>query len=280
MAWRPLQPTSIELDYYRDIKDVVDIQTRAWMKYSGILPAGDERADGFSDEMDRFFRAVWDEINPWFAMDVFSRRFADTQLFNWRNWRNQVKAGTKYELPAVQPASEKGMQRLYNEWVDTNVSRIKGFLEQRDDVLRDKVFQAVTTGRSRKQLINDILPSVRVLNEISGTNLTAYQRADLIATDQILTANAQLTDQRMRNAGVKYYIWRGMDDGRERPSHVALNDHYFRVDRQPMTKKDFKIVGVAGPETPGSEIAPGVPIRCRCYAQADFKGSDFDFGED
>lgn len=281
MVWRPQQPRSIELAYYRDIKDVVDTQTRAWMKYANLLPSGDEREDAsFNDEMARFFRAVWDEINPWFAIDAFSRRFADTQVFNWKMWRQQVKNKTRYELPETYPAREKGMADLYNEWVYTNTNRIKGFLEQRDAVLRDQVFQAVTTGRSRKQLIADILPSVTTLNQISGTNLSAYQRADLIATDQILTANAQLSELRMKNAGVVYYAWRGMDDGRERPQHVALNDFYFRIDRQPMKAADFKVVGKTGPATPGSEIAPGVPVRCRCYADADFRGSVFDFSEE
>lgn len=274
----PLQPRSLEIGYYRDIKTTVDAWSEAVIRYSSMLPSGTERTDGYFDDLWNAFQAAvtrdWDVA---FEKIKFANWFGQVSLFHWREWGKQVKAGTKYELPATQPYGEPGIARLANEWILKNNYLIKGFKQQRDKQLREAVFRAVTQGRSREQLIKDILPSVRTLNAtIAGaTRLSAEQRADLIATDQILTANSQLNAQRMVNAGVDYYIWRGMEDQRERPAHNALNNMIFRVDGQPMTARDLKIVGRSGQgkTTPGAEIAPGVPVRCRCYAEAVFAGS-------
>lgn len=275
---KPIQPRSIEIAYYREINSTVDAWNEAVIRYAGLLPAGDERQDGyFEDAFNMFRRAVTNDWKTAADKVGYASQFADIALFNWRNWAGQVKAKTKFELPATQPWGEPGISAIADRWIDRNVNLIKGFKEQRDDQLRDLVFQAVRQGRSRRQLIADILPNVTALNEtVAGaTRLTAKQRADLIATDQILTANSQLNTQRMNNAQVKYYIWRGMDDLRERPAHVTLNDNIFRVDGQPMTDEDLRIVGRPGQllRTPGKEIAPGIPVRCRCYGEAIFAGS-------
>lgn len=279
--FKPLQPRSIEIGYYGAIKTTVDAWSEAAIRYAGMLPSGNDRTDGYFDDLiNAYFAALtrdWDIA----AQNVkFANWFGQVALFNWREWGKQVKAGTKYELPATQPFSEPGISRLANEWILKNNDLIKGFKQQRDRQLRDAIFRGVTQGKSREQLIKDILPSVTRLNETMAgqTNLSAYQRADLIATDQILTANAQLGAQRMANAGVSYYIWRGMDDARERPAHVALNDLYFRLDGQPMTAADYKALGISGQKvaTPGSEVAPGIPVRCRCFPEAVFEGSAYD----
>lgn len=274
----PLQPRSLEIGYYRDIKSTVDAWSEAVVRYSAMLPAGDERTDGYFDDLyNAFIAAVTRDWDVAVQKVNFAGWFGQVSLFQWRNWMREVKAGTRYELPATQPYGEPGIARLANEWIFKNNDLIKGFKQQRDAQLREAVFRAVTQGRSRKQLIADILPSVRTLNETmaGATRLSAEQRADLIATDQILTANSQLNLQRQINAEVAYYIWRGMEDQRERPEHNALNNMIFRVDGQPMTAADLKIVGRTGQTklTPGNEIYPGVPIRCRCYGETVFAGS-------
>lgn len=277
--FKPLQPRSLELAYYGDVKKTVDAWDEAVIMYSSLLPSGDERLDSkFEDMIDRFMAAVTGEWDKAFAEINFAYRFGQVALFQWQNWRREVKAGTKFELPATQPYNEPGMRSLLDRWVNKNTDLIKGFKEQRDQQLIDKVHTAVMQGKSRKQLIAEILPNVRTLNEtIAGaTKLSADQRADLIATDQILTANAQLNQTRMDNADVEYYIWRGMEDSRERPMHVRLNNLVFRRDGQPMTDEDLRRVGKTGQryrhpsEADPSASAPGIPVRCRCYGEAVF----------
>lgn len=283
MRMRPIprQPRSLEIGYYRDIKTTVDAWSEAVIRYSAMLPSGTERTDGIFDDLwSAFEAAVTRDWDVEFEKIKFANWFGQASLFQWRNWMREVKAETRFELPATQPFGEPGIARLANEWILKNNDLIKGFKVQRDRQLRESVFRAVTQGRSREQLIKDILPSVRALNEtVAGaTRLSAEQRADLIATDQILTANAQLNQQRMINAEVMYYIWRGMEDQRERPAHNALNNMIFRLDGAPMTALDLRRVGRTGQTllTPGAEIAPGIPVRCRCYGEAVFAGSIYD----
>lgn len=274
-----IQPRAIEIDLYRDIMDVQAVWDAAVKQHINMLPVGTERMDGsFSDAMNQFFAAVSTYTSPVierFAAQTLSKRWADVSLFNWKQWTEEVKSGTSFELPAVQPFSEPGIADKADQWIDDNVARIKGFEFERNQKLRALVQTGVRSGWSRKQLAAALEEEIP---KLSGTNLSVEARADLIATDQILTANSDLTKQRMENAQVSYYTWRGMADARERPDHVALNDNVFRLDGQPMTDEDLKIVGREGQtlRTPGAEIAPGVPIRCRCYREAVWKGSDFD----
>lgn len=281
---RPLQPRSLEIGYYREIKKTVDAWSQAVVDHAHLLPSGTERTDGYFEDTFAFFlRAVRRTADTSITSIDFAKWFSDVSLFQWRNWQGEVKRKTRFELPATSPWREEGIERLGTQWINNNLRLIKGFSDQRDAKLKDDVFRAVTQGRSRQQLIDDILPSVRVLNATNAgaTRLTAEQRADLIATDQILTANSQLNAQRMVNAHVAYYIWRGMEDARERPAHNRLNDMIFRVDGQPMTAADLKAVGRPGQAilSPGIEQAPGIPVRCRCYAEALFVGSIYDTDE-
>lgn len=278
---RPLQPTSLEVQYSREIRRTVDAWSEAVIRYQALLPDGTERQDGyFEDAMDLFLKAVTRDWQAVVDTVPFAKIFADTSLYRWRQWKRQVDSGTKVTLPTVQPFNEPGIARLADRWISDNMSRIKGFKEQRDQQLTDLIFDGVSKGLGRKQLAAKILPSVKALNAtVAGqTRLSAEARAELIATDQILTASSRLDEQRMRNAHVDYYIWEGMDDGRERPAHLKLNDNVFRVDGKPMTDADLKRVGRPNQQmrTPGAEVAPGIPVRCRCYRSPLFDGSDYD----
>lgn len=272
-----IQPKALELAYYREIMGVLHEQDTLFKRYVNLLPNQGERLDDWSSDLDRFFRAVQAGVSAAIDRARVAKAFTDTSLFNWRMWGRQVREGTDFELPKTNPWGEPGIDELGKEWIQDNIRRIKGFTDERNGGLRKAITDAIQRGASREELAALILRK-GYLNNLSSTRLSDAQRADLIATDQILTANADLTTQRMRNAKVKYYIWRGMDDSRERPEHVQLNDSVFRVDGKIMTERDLKAVGKQGQimRTPGAEIAPGRAIRCRCYAEAIFDGSDYD----
>lgn len=278
---KPLQPRSLEISYTKQIQRTVDAWSEAVIRYQNLLPDGHQRMDGyFEDAMNLFLRAVTKDWQAVLDTVPFTKIFADTSLYKWRQWKRQVDKGTKVTLPTVQPFNEPGIARLADRWIAGNITRIKGFKEERDQQLQDLIFDGVSKGLGRQQLADKILPSVKALNAtVAGrTRLSAEARAELIATDQILTASSQLDEQRMRNAHVAYYAWEGMDDGRERPAHLLLNDNIFRLDGLPMTDEDLRRVGRPNQQmrTPGAEIAPGIPVRCRCYRSPLFDGSDYD----
>ena len=79
-------------------------------------------------------------------------------------------------------------------------------------------------------------------------------RAELIAQDQILKLNAQISETRLRDAGVEEYIWITSRDERVRPEHLALDGTKHRWDDPPVSNKN------------GEKNNPGTDVRCRCIA--------------
>lgn len=75
-------------------------------------------------------------------------------------------------------------------------------------------------------------------------------RAELIARDQTLKLNGQMTRVRQQNAGVESYTWSTSLDDRVREEHAALEGQIFRWDNPP---------------EPGN---PGDDYQCRCVAIA------------
>lgn len=86
-------------------------------------------------------------------------------------------------------------------------------------------------------------------------------RAELIARDQTLKLNGQMTKVRQQNAGVDSYTWSTSLDDRVREEHAALEGQVFRWDNPP---------------EPGN---PGDDYQCRCVAIAviaELEGDDED----
>ena len=91
-------------------------------------------------------------------------------------------------------------------------------------------------------------------------------RADLIARDQVLKLNGQITQERQQAAGVTTYVWTTSGDERVRGNpglkqrggadHYRLNGKTFRWDAPPVTNPDT-----------GETNAPGQDYQCRCVAQ-------------
>lgn len=77
----------------------------------------------------------------------------------------------------------------------------------------------------------------------------ASSRAKLIARDQTSKAIGEFTKIRQQQIGIDKYTWSGIDDGRERPSHVANNNKTFEWNNPPSDTGH-----------------PGEPVQCRCVA--------------
>ena len=66
-----------------------------------------------------------------------------------------------------------------------------------------------------------------ITKELKGRFGVAETRAKLIARDQTNKTISAMTEVRHRQLGVDEYIWLGVGDERERPSHVANNNKRF-----------------------------------------------------
>jgi SPP1 gp7 family putative phage head morphogenesis protein len=80
-------------------------------------------------------------------------------------------------------------------------------------------------------------------------------RAELLARDQVLKLNGQLTKARHEAAGVKSYEWSTSNDERVRPDHLALDGTINEWTEPPIVD-----------ERTGRREHPGGDFQCRCVA--------------
>lgn len=241
-------------DYIREVKTSIralDLDNQ--LRHDGIL---DDVAAIWA-HLKAVSRAVAGEVIP-----QLPRIFTRVSQYNDKQWRNVIKVGTGLDFPASRDSSSTGLgidayraepwlDRMQEVWVSNNADLIKSIPDQMDGRIQQLIKSAVVNGSSANQLADQIEAEYNVTR----------RRAELIAIDQIQKGNAALAKQRMSDAGVTSYIWRGVMDSRERSAHIA---------------REGKVYQWSDPPPDGH---PGEPVRCRCHASPSWKGSIFDIGE-
>lgn len=183
--------------------------------------------------------------------------FTAISKFNERQFKLVVKGNTGLKLPDVMPGapsssilgvnvfrSEPYLVPLAEGWVKANTSLIKSLPTDLHLQLEGIIRRGVMNGSSVKDLTATIKARYGVLES----------RARLIAQDQTLKLNADLTRYRLLSVGVKEYVWRSVQDSRVRPEHAERNGKTYSWNKAP-----------AGGQHPGQEV------RCRCRAEAVWK---------
>jgi SPP1 gp7 family putative phage head morphogenesis protein len=145
-------------------------------------------------------------------------------------------------LVGIQPRSVPGLAKVIATARASNVNLITSassqFLRQVRDVLDEHEGQPAETISA-------------ALQERVGVSKS---RGQLIARDQTLKLNAQITQHRQRAAGIVSYRWSTSHDERVRESHRALDGQVFSWDDPPETTDD------------GDSNHPGEDFQCRCVA--------------
>ena len=179
--------------------------------------------------------------------------FSAVSKFNEGQFKLVVKANTGLALPPVMPGapsssilgvnvfrSEPFLKPLAEGWISENTALIKSLPTRLHPELEGIIRRGVMNGQSVKDLKDQIKARYGV---------TDY-RAKLIAQDQTLKLNADLTRYRLQSVGVEQYVWRSVQDSRVRPEHADRNGETY----------SWK-AGAGGEH-------PGQPVRCRCRAEA------------
>lgn len=215
----------------------------------------DAHADSWTDTLDSLIAELLRYAARGAAV-IFSKlpgQFAAVSKFNERQFKMVVKANTGMTVPDVMPGapssavlgvnvfrSEPFLKPLAEGWIAENTKLIESLPTRMFPELEGIVRRGVMNGTSVKDIRNQIKERYKV---------TDY-RATLIAQDQTLKLNADLTKYRLQSVGVTEYVWRSVGDSRVRPEHAYLNGKTFAFDKPP------------------SEGNPGQPVRCRCRAEA------------
>ena len=239
------------------------------------------RLDSWSDDLDALIEYLL-TFSAALVSPVIVRLpevYASVSKFNDQQWRLIVKAGTGISLPIAASVpgafsaisdpraitarfglgvdvyrSEPWLAELQKNWVSQNTKLIKTIPTQYLGKVEQAVRAGVLNGTSSREIAKQV-------KDIYGVT---DRRAKIISRDQIGKANAELTQYRQEDLGVKKYRWVTAHDERVRgnPSgHYpnAIPSHYAR------DGKEFEW------DNPPSGGHPGMAILCRCYADPVFE---------
>jgi SPP1 gp7 family putative phage head morphogenesis protein len=181
------------------------------------------------------------------AKPVVSRTAQDTASHNAREFQRVIGVPIKAVQAGIAPKLETFQAQ--------NLDLITSLQDTELDQLGEVIGEAIDQGLRVEELRDLILERFDV----------TQSRADLIARDQVLKLNGQLSQIRQTSAGIVEYVWTTSGDERVRGNpalkrrgggdHYHLNGTTCRWDAPPVTNPDT-----------GETHNPGEDYQCRCVA--------------
>lgn len=146
-----------------------------------------------------------------------------------------------------------GLRGLIDKWRDQNV-----------DLIETGVHAPLQRTKLRPSLLADVSRTVEeahasgarvegLAGELRKRFAVSDSRAELIARDQVLKLNGEISQYRQRDAGITKYKWVTSRDERVRERHAELDNTIHTWDVPPEV-------------APGRYCHPGEDFQCRCVA--------------
>jgi SPP1 gp7 family putative phage head morphogenesis protein len=146
---------------------------------------------------------------------------------------------------AIDLRSDAPFEQQVQGWVRENANLIRSVSFEQLERMRKIVSEHHATGEAHLSLRNKLMDTFGL----------SRSRASLIARDQTLKLNADITRARQQEVGVTEYTWVTANDERVRDAHADLDGKVIRWDDPP----------VVDPRTGRREHA-GRDFQCRCVA--------------
>jgi SPP1 gp7 family putative phage head morphogenesis protein len=156
---------------------------------------------------------------------------------------DQVQRHSDGEFKRIGISLEKsapGVAKLVPGFRSENVGLVSTMLDSE----KAKLEKLLTDGAGRRY--------ESLAKDIEARFGITTRHAELIARDQTLKLNANITRQRMVDAGITTYVWTTAGDERVREMHDELDGETFEFDDPPVTNND------------GDTNNPGEDYQCRC----------------
>lgn len=163
-------------------------------------------------------------------------------------WARQLKASLGVDLPTAEPE----LGPVMTAFRDENVALIRSLAA--DKVTR---VRAILDDAGAGTRVEEVAKSIRDMGDVTRS------RAELIARDQVLKLNAEVTQKRHEAAGIVEFVWSTSRDERVRPDHKALEGKRYRYDDLPIVDRRR-----------GTRGLPGIHFQCRCVAIPVIPGFD------
>lgn len=246
-------PLSIELRYAAAIRRYLDGQWKecAAQAVAMMVPRSDAAVD---------LEPAPGEYGP--ALGAIVSLSRNLSEFNKR----EMDAFRKIAVGDAFEQEEPWVEATLQEWSKNQVSLItKATGDMRDAVAR-RVRDGVKRGRLNKEITSQIM------KDLPGISA---RRAAIISRDQCAKLNSELSEGRMKDAGLETYVWETASDERVRgnpsgiykravPSHWEMQGKVCRWD-DPSVYKNSSGEWVKRPAN-APYNHPGMEILCRCVA--------------
>jgi len=168
----------------------------------------------------------------------FGKRAAE---WNRAEVAKQFKAVVSVDLPEPGEAVALQMEAFRSSNVNLITRMTREALDKIQETLERRSRQGARVEDLRRELM-----------EQQGFSKS---RAQLVARDQVLKYNGELTQLRHKEAGVERYEWSTSQDERVREEHAALNGTIQRWDDPPVVDRKRN-----------RRHHPGEDFQCRCVA--------------
>lgn len=238
---KPTLPKQAELAYQKSLVRVVEqAQAQIWKE---IEPLTASFKSSREDALPPSFAQVLDRLKNFFTRLVTGSEIRDLVETPILQVDQHVKRRLLRLITVTPELTDIGMGALFDQFVRQNVDLIRDVLTSQVDDLAQVISQAHAEGL-RQETLADLLQERFDFSR---------KRALFIARDQILTLNAQITEQRHRNLGIQEYIWDSSQDVRVRKDHKHLHGRRIRYSDPPIENR-----------ATGNRAHAGIPIACRC----------------
>jgi SPP1 gp7 family putative phage head morphogenesis protein len=240
IARAPQPPRAAEIAYRKKLSGIVDKMGALVERH--IVPILDQI--GVRND-ERAFKPLFNQFR--YVADEIGKLTTDDEILPVVGEQaSMVERFTSRELGrimGIQIGGVKEVSPFLSAFRRENVSLIKSIGA---DYLSDVNSTLVAFSGRR---VEDISKELRNRFDVTQS------RADLIAVDQTLKLNGQISEARQSQAGVVEYVWTTAHDERVRPAHRDLDG----------SRQAWATAPVVDPRT-GRREHPGRDFRCRCVA--------------
>lgn len=254
---KPRRPLNIQREYTKDLDQMVKYlrtlyEEDVFPKLPAIVDkAQAHRKDGLkkdtsADDVDNVMNHVQIRFQQKYSKPVKSSiaRNIGTKInrFSKGIFEDQVKTLVGTNVFVSEPWLEEKMAGFVKENVD--------YITKWSDDLKGQAEGIIMRGARTGTAPSDIADELKDRIGVVGS------RYDMIARDQTLKFNGDLSRARNEDLGLDQYTWSGSLDERERDWHRELEGELFSYDDPPM----------GGGTSEDEEGNPSEGINCRCNA--------------
>jgi len=172
-------------------------------------------------EIDRIIKRIEREVSKWDIVKIIRNWAESVALIHDRRLTSEVKKKKSAEvlLLPLQKITDKVVKKELEKRIEYNVSLIKTVSERLKSNIENDLKRAFTdgTGESVKEIIQKNIGK-------------SHRNFDLIARNETLQLNKQLTLAKMKPLGVEKYIYRTSKDEKVRITHSKLDGKEFEVE--------------------------------------------------